>query len=297
MAETSAIAIRTLLSHRDVDFMIDNWSTLVSCNRDPFTTVVHDDGSLTSTDIEKITSRIPSSRVLRKPDADEIMQQKLAAHPHARAFRAKQVWGIKLLDIVLAEPGHCYYADSDIRFLRPFRGLFTEDTVAGRCAFLRDEVWMAYSIRPWHLSRWFDRRGLRVVEGINTGLTIIDQSRFDLDFVDWFLAQPDWEVIPAWVEPTCWAALAVRANGHAIDPTQLTNLYPSAAVGPETVGVHLLSAYRKHFHSLLEQAPTLQMPCVDIRLQSLGVSGPWKFSCNQIGRKIRNEIDRRSTHV
>lgn len=291
--DPALVSVRTLLCHRDVDLMIGCWRTLVSCSADPVATVVHDDGSLTAEDEAAILAAIPRCRLLHRREADALMAERLARHPAARAFRAGSVWGLKLLDVVLAEPGDCYYVDGDVRFFQPFRGLFCREALAGRSVFLRDTVWAAYSVRPWHLR---DRRALRVSAAVNTGLTLVDRARFDLDFVDWFLAQPDWRVIPAWTEPTCWAALAARTGGHAVDPVQLTNLYPSARVTSETVGAHFLSAYRQRFHRELAAPPRPAGPPVPVRFQPLGTLGPLGLGLNQLKRKLSNEWKRRVEH-
>jgi hypothetical protein len=240
--KTFSQTIRSLLCHRDVDLAIHCLASAVQLSADPVQVVIHEDGSLTEEDRAKIGVALPGARILDRRRIDEIMREKLASHPHAWTFREGSVWGLKLLDVVLAEPGLCFYLDGDIRFFRPFRGLFSEIATLRRCVFMRDTVWQAYSVRPWHL---LDRRGLKVASGINTGLTLCDPEIFDLDFVDWFLSQPDWRVIPAWTEPTCWAALAARSNGHAVAPTQLTNLYPSARITQATIGGHLLSDHRR----------------------------------------------------
>jgi hypothetical protein len=281
------VSLRTLLCHRDVDLALHCLSSAVELSADPVQVVIHEDGSLTTEDRDKIAKGLPGSRILNRREADAIMAEKLAGHPNAMAFREVSVWGLKLLDVVLAEPGDCFYLDGDIRFFRPFRGLFTEEAVRGRCVFLRDTVWQGYSIRPWHL---MDRRGLKVVSGINTGLTLFDSGVFDLEFVDWFLAQPDWRVIPAWTEPTCWAALAARAEGHAISPAQVTNLYPSAKVTERTLGGHFLSAHRRYWLELLnasirnDEAMT-QLEC--LKLHPLSAVG---LAVNQCKRKLQNTL-------
>ena len=247
--------------------------------------MIHEDGSLTDEDREKLAAGLPGSRILDRERADEIMSERLAKHPHARAFRDGSVWGLKLLDVVLAAPGLCFYLDGDIRFFRPFYGLFTEEATRGRCVFLRDTVWQAYSVRPWHL---MDRRGLKVASGINTGLTLCDPAIFDLDFVDWFLAQPDWRVIPAWTEPTCWAALAARADGYAVSPAQLTNLYPSARVTQNTLGGHFLSAYRKQWRPQLD-APIRSGEAVEpFMIEKLPKLSALGLAMSQCKRKIQN---------
>ncbi len=289
-APATPVSVRTLLCHRDVDLMIRCWRTLLACSADPVAPVVHEDGSLTPDDEARLATEFPGIRIVRRAEADAIMAERLAHHPHARDFRSS-VWGMKLLDIVLVDQEDCYYVDGDVRFFRPFRGLFCRSALAGRCVLLRDTVWTAYSIRPWHL---LDRRGLRVSQAINTGLTLIDPTCFDLDFVDWFLAQPDWRVIPAWTEPTCWAALALRANGHAVDPAQIVNLYPGAQIGAETIGAHFLSAYRGLYGAELQQPVAAAAP-VEIRCERLGRVSPLSLGLNQLRRKIGNEISRRRT--
>ena len=284
----SVPSLRTLLCHRDVDLAIHCLDTAMRLSADPVQVVIHEDGSLTPEDREKLAKGLPGSRIFDRQVADKLMAERLLSYPNARAFREGSVWGMKLLDVVLAEPGLCFYLDSDIRFFRPFRNLFVEASTRSRCVFLRDTVWQAYSIRPWHL---LDQRGLRLASGINTGLTLCDPQVFDLGFVDWFLGQLDWRVIPAWTEPTCWAALALRAGGQAIDPKQVTNLYPSAKVTEQTLGAHFLSAYRSQWQPLLDQPvrSTIARPA-DLRFQPLRALTAAGLAINQFKRKLQNTV-------
>jgi hypothetical protein len=283
--------LRTLLCHRDVEMAIHCLSSALELSSDPVQLVIHEDGSLTADDRIKLSRELPGSRIVDRHAADQIMAERLSGYPNALAFRRGSVWGLKLLDVVLAEPGLCFYIDSDIRFFRPFRGLFVDAATRGRCVFLRDTVWQAYSIRPWHL---LDHRRLKVASGINTGLSFCDPDVFDLDYIDWFLGQSDWRVIPAWTEPTCWAGLALRANGYAVDPLQLPNLYPSACVSQETIGAHFLSSYRAQWNKLLQREfhDTKLMPVMAnfLRLKALSVT---RLGFNQVKRKSQNFLSRK----
>jgi hypothetical protein len=262
--------------------------SVIQLSADPVHLVIHEDGSLTQEDRTKLAANFPGLRIIDRVDADLIMADRLSGHPHAWSFRQRSVWGLKLLDVVLAEPGLCFYIDSDIRFFHPFRGLFVEEATAGRCVFLTDTVWHAYSIRPWHL---IDGRQLQVAAGINTGLTLCDPGVFDLDFVNWFLGQPDWRVIPAWTEPTCWAALAMRSSGHAVHPLQMTNLYPATKLTGKFLGGHFLSAYRSQWISLLESSSqqSVSLP-VDVSFLQLKPLTPFALAVNQCKRKFQNTI-------
>ena len=192
---------------------------------------------------------------------------------------------MKLLDIALLDSGDCFYLDSDIRFLRRFRGLFHPEAAHGRAVFLRDINWAAYSIRPWHLLG----HRLSVVQPINSGLTLIDEQCYDLDFVDWFLAERAWRVIPAWVEPTCWAALAARTDAFAVDSRQFVNAYPKTRLWTETFAVHLLSSYRGRFKPLVDRAPEVESAVVITRFEPLRHLRPLELGWNQLARKVSNE--------
>jgi hypothetical protein len=281
------VTVRTLLPHRHVPLALSCWPTVLAASEEIFETVFHDDGSLTAADIARLTS-LPRARVLRRAEADARMAEQLAHHPHARAFRAGSVWGLKLLDVVLAEAGDCYYVDDDIRFFRRCRGLFRRAALAGRAVFLRDTVWHAYAVRPWHLT---GRNALRLVGGLNSGLTLVDRAVYDLDFVDWFLAHPEWRAIPAWTEPTCWAALAARVGAVAVDPRQLINLYPGACPHG-AVGAHFLSSFRAQFAPALGQAFDAAAPVEEIAFTPLRQLGPFELAANQLRRKATNEIRR-----
>lgn len=284
----TGISLRTLLCHRDVNMAIHCLKTAIHYSADPFRIVIHEDGSLDSEDRNHLAEALPGVHILDRQELDESISDCLSPYPNALAFRNNSVWGLKLFDIVLAENSLCFYIDSDIRFFRPFIGLFVPRATQGRCVFLRDTVWHAYSIRPWHL---LDQRKLNVAAGINTGLTLCDPAVFDLDYIDWFLGHLDWRVIPAWTEPTCWAALALRANGHAIDPTQVTNLYPSARVTNHTVAAHFLSSYRSQWHALLDKPihESISSP-VHIHIQQLHSLSPVELAYNQLKRKCQNTV-------
>ena len=284
----ATVNLRTLLCHKDVELAIHCLSSAVHYSADQVQLVIHEDGSLTAVDRDLLAQALPGCRIIDRHVSDEFMMERLSRHPNARAFRQQSVWGLKLLDVILAESGICFYMDSDICFFRPFEGLFTDIATAGRCVFLRDTVWQAYSIRPWHL---LDSRRLRVASGINTGLTLIDPIVYDLDFVDWFLGHPDWRVIPAWAEPTCWAALALRASGHAVDPLQITNLYPCARVSEQALGGHFLSSYRAQWKELLQPQLELSVSQPEqVRFVPLNSLTPVALGMNQLKRKLQNKL-------
>ena len=279
-------SLRTLLRHSDVSLAIYSLKSVVAYSLDPVRLVIHEDGSLTDEDRHTLFQEFPTISIINRAHADDVMDDLLSNYPHTRSYRSSQVFGLKLLDIVLLGDNYCFYMDSDIAFFRSFKGLFNHKAVAGRCVFLRDTVWHAYSIRPWHLT---SHDNLQVASGMNTGLTLCDRSLFDLDFIEWFLSHPEWRVFPGWTEMTCWAALALRANGHAVQPQQLTNLYPTSKFTSATVGAHFLGSYRSRWKYLLNRplVPNAEHPA-EIKFELLKPLTAFSLSINTLKRKLQN---------
>ncbi len=281
------VNVHSLICHRDIDLSLHCLRSLELCSQDPVRIVLHDDGSLVESDWQKIEAALKHPVIIKRRSADEVMEERLCGYPSAAEFRRDSVWGLKLLDIVLLEERACFYCDGDVRFFRPFTGLFAEGTAHGRSVFLADTIWDAYSVRPWHL---LDSRRLRLQSGINTGLTIIDRDMYDLEFVDWFLKQPDWRCIPAWTEPTCWAALASRTNGHVVAPTQIANLYPSARITGDTFGGHFLSAYRGQWNEALWHHLIELQEAIPVSMLKTQVCSAVRLGLNQTKRKLGNTM-------
>lgn len=278
--------LRTLLCHRDVHLALYCIKSVSRFSKEKFSLVIHEDGSLTDHDFYLLHQAFPGVRFISRKYADSQMDDILANHPNTRAFRQGSVWGLKLLDVVLLEPGICFYLDSDIAFFRPFKDLFVEKNIKNRFIFLKDTVWHSYSVRPWHL---LDQRKLTLSAGINTGLTFCDRNVFDLDFVEWFLSHSDWRVIPAWTEPTCWAALASRVNSLVVNPHQIVNLYPSANITENFLGGHFLSSYRSRWQHLFNtQLNQNETSAESIEYMQLHNLHPFSFALNIAKRKLQN---------
>jgi hypothetical protein len=97
-------------------------------------------------------------------------------------------------------------------------------------------------------------------------------------------------VIPAWTEPTCWAALAMRANGHAVNSRQIVNLYRSATLSSEAIGGHFLSAHRRFWERNLYEPLQADSPIIDVRMEALEGLHPFWLGMNQLKRKLQNTV-------
>jgi hypothetical protein len=240
--------VSTLLGHAHVEMGLRCLGSLRRHSAEPLVLRVHDDGSLTEADRERLAAGLGEPAFLSRKEADERLEDRLARHPAARAFRRGNPLGLKLLDTALLAPGEeLAYVDSDVLFLRPFSGLFgLRDLRQGGARFMSDPQ-NAYSVRSWHLLR---EPRLQLAARVNSGIVAYETRLFDLDLVEWFLGRPEYRFAPVWVEQTAWALLGWPAGCRLLDPERIAFPVPGREPGEGTVALHFVSPVRGLFETI-----------------------------------------------
>jgi len=201
---------------------------------------VHDDGTLTAGDRERLAAALDEPEVVPRREADERLAAVLAARPATRALRATNPLALKLVDVpLLAAADEVAYCDSDVLFLRPFTGLFDLPPPAG--ALFMCDPQNAYSVRSWHLLR---EPRLRLAAHVNTGIVALRTGCYDLDLVEWFLSRPSYRFAPVWVEQTCWALLGQAAGCRLLDRDAVGIPVPGREPSERQVALHFVSPVR-----------------------------------------------------
>lgn len=232
--------VSTLLGHAHVEMAVLCLGSLLGFSAAPLRLRVHDDGSLSAADLERLAAGLGDPEVVPRREADERLAEFLAAHPAARAFRAADPLALKLLDFVLLSDGaEIAYCDSDVLFVRPFAGLFDLPAEAGT-VFMSDPR-QSYSVRSWHLL--FEPR-LRMPAHVNTGVIACRRSCFDLDLAEWFLSHAPYRYTPWWVEQTCWALLAQPGGCRLLDPEAVSIFVPGREPSARQVALHFVNPVR-----------------------------------------------------
>ena len=291
-----SIVVRTLAGKKNLAFYLRCLRSLLDNCADPIHLAIHEDGTFDDEARDQAREALGDDLViLSRAEGNDRTLDALLPHPNARKLREESIWGVEFFDPLFADDSDplSFYVDADILFFRPFRGLFRRDILDGKCIFLRDVVWHAYSLRPQHLLGPEPRP--RAASGITTAVVCWDKRLIDWDYVEWFLSKPEYRVIPEWTLPTLQAGLALSANGHAVIPEQIVNAYPKAALGPSAFAVHLLGSYRKEWLPEAERAaeqaaggePPGPRPC---RLEPCRPLGPLAFAMNQRKRKLNNRF-------
>lgn len=178
---------------------------------------MHLDGDVSDSFFVEVKRKIKSDIVLvSRKSSDEVMGDVLRKYPSCWKFRQSNVMGLKLLDVMLfkKERKKLLYFDTDIFF---FNKVDLGNVDAWPGPVFMEDLLNSYSIRPWGLYPLGD---FKLCEKICAGFTKYDYSDYDLDFVEWFLdkctSSNCGKKRPYFVEQTCWAALAARANTPAV---------------------------------------------------------------------------------
>ncbi len=249
-----ARTVSTLLGHAHVEMALACLGSLRRYSAEPLALFVHDDGTLTAGDRDRLAAGLAGPEIVSRAEADERMGALLARHPAARAFRREHPLGLKLLDapLLAAEEGRgaLSYCDSDVLFLRPFARLFERPTAETGALFMADSQ-SAYSVRSWQVL--LDRR-LRLPARVNSGLIQFDLRLFDLDLAEWFLGRPEHRRTWAWIEQTCWALLAHGAGCRLWDPVRVAFPVEGGGPLPDAVALHFVSPLRGLLPAYLREA-------------------------------------------
>jgi hypothetical protein len=202
---------------------------------------IHDDGSLTPEDFAELTSAIANSVAVPRKTVEETVQAKLERYPQCQKYRREHAFSCKLLDIPLTAKGDgLFYCDSDILFLKKPRRWFATD---GRPVFAFDPT-DGYSGSLWKIRYLM---GLKLPSQVNAGIFHMPMNLFDLDFLEWFLAQPNARAIPWLVEQTAWAGLSRNTPVWLFDPAELLNAPPADADAERSaVAIHFMTPIRQH---------------------------------------------------
>jgi len=218
------------------------------CCVEPHVLTVHDDGSLTTDDLDRLRAGLGPVRIVTRDEADDLIQPELRRHPHAAAFRRDVVFGLKLLDIPLLCPDGYGCIDHDILYLRPFTGMAQANHQGTDIVFMLD-LHEAYSLT--FRQRYFERPRVRLPDRVNAGLMLVSRGAYDLDVIEWFLSLRQYQVQPYLVEQTAWAALCGQRRTRYWDPRQIGFPDGTDAVDAR-VALHFITPLRGELSTYVE---------------------------------------------
>ena len=281
---TAPRRVASLLGHRQVEMAVVCLGSLLRGSAEPLALRLHDDGSLTAEDRERLAAALDHPDIVPRSEADERVAPALAGRPALAAFRRTNPLALKLIDAVLYAGDELAYCDTDVLFVRPFSGLFAAGT--GGATFMADRQ-NAYSIRSWHLLRARLGHRLRLARHVNSGIIQFPAAAWDPDLLEWYLGRPEMAFSPVWMEQTAWALLGGQVGCRLFDPQ--TIVIPQGPPPQDgLVALHFVSPVRSLLPLWAEQAVASgdgRAP-VPISRRPAGRCGPLNLAREELRRRL-----------
>lgn len=204
--EYSGIEIHTLICNRDLLLAINNFKSLQKFEEFADMPVyLHDDGSLTDSDIDALNV-IKNIIVIKRSDADKMIKPFVENYPNCNSYRLGgshiNLWHkIKLFDyFFFSKTKKVLGMDTDLLFLRK-----PEDVIKyikTETPFYYPDVQSAYSFNE-------PKEEISVLERVNTGLVYIpSEDYFNMDAIENALGnllKNGVNYFPSWIEQSAFA--------------------------------------------------------------------------------------------
>ena len=239
--------IRNLCCHRDLDIAIRCLNSLSIYLEEEFQLLIHDDGSLTESDIASIYRQVPDSAVIRRAEVDTMLDDTvLYRYPHLRKMRRALPYFLKIVDVVLVDADSVIrFVDSDVLFFRPFKDAFCSHNEYDAC-FMLD----ARSCYGFRAKDYWPLGPVKPVRRVNSGMFWIRRECLDFEWIEWVCARCGLDQVVAaksWFEQGLWAAIAGRCKCQMFDPRQICTAEDQKAVPPAPVALHFNGPSRQIF--------------------------------------------------
>jgi hypothetical protein len=237
--------VKTLLGSSQLETAIKCISSLLWAYGDKVNLHIHDDGTLTKNDSDKLRHLFPRATIVSKQEADGLVYPLLANYPACAEYRRRHPLALKLFDICLLEKEDkpFFFCDSDVLFFRRF--FLPSSSSCADAVFMRDAQ-NAYATYSWHVS---PLGPFHLGDRVNTGLMLLHSSALNLELVETFLVAHAGGMAfrkkPQWIEQTCWSLLSQACESRQWDEAQVfLACSKTPPVTPTTIGIHFVSTFR-----------------------------------------------------
>lgn len=283
--------VRVLVCKRDVALASQCLGSLLRYSADPIELILHDDGSIGSDEKARLEAALPGASIISKTEANDVVLPALKDFPRLRAFRERNPTGQKLVDVGLLAGSDIIQCDSDVLFLRPFRGLFRWPGHDIDCVHLLD-IADAFCLKPWQLG------DLRLLHRFNSGLMMIRRQCFDIArmealvrFIEDSPGYRDNKGYQWFLEQTCWSAVAGTRPAAAWSSNQLRVISKTDRYAPDLVAGHFVGSVRHllvRFEQRSRDAQVANLPPVEIATRTARPYATSSYLTDRLANRFKN---------
>ncbi|MFH1402776.1 MAG: hypothetical protein ABIH11_00730 [Candidatus Altiarchaeota archaeon] len=214
---TEPLEVRSLVCRKNVEVALVCLDSLIRFSAEPLKLIIHDDGSLTENDVERLSEGLGNPEIISRPCADERMEPLLEGYPMMKEVRGMNPLTLKLMDCPMMSDGDYAFCDPDVLFTRPFTGLFKWPDDKVNALFMKDHL-DSYVFR---LKDMVGDGRIRTPSKVNTGIIFLRKGAFNPGIVEEVMGRLDYRRGNFLYEQTCWAVIAGRVGCMQYDSEQV----------------------------------------------------------------------------
>lgn len=226
-------------------WMLASWE---NATQETWPYCIHDDGSLTGEDKEKLKARFPTLNIFDNKKTTEVIEAKLEKYPHLLQYRKSHALAQKCFDAPLLSPTNKFLLfDSDLLFFkRPKFILKWIETKSDECWFNQDSQEPS-PVRPEEANFVFNSP---LWPRVNSGLCLLNKKVCDLEFFEYALEKSkalregnQWRV-----EQTLLALGASKLQKGGMLSAEQYQVTLEKDKQPNAIARHYIGAVRDHFY-------------------------------------------------
>lgn len=238
--------VRSLTCKRDVDMAVVCYKSFVDCYNQNIKLIIHSDGSLTSDDISKLYNSLENVEIIDRKDTEEEVREVLSKYPNCLNFRNVHPLSTKILDIPIIEKKCIRFIDCDILFIKKFDDLFSDDCSSRFC--LEDDT--GYSGRLIDMMKASKNK---IPKRCNAGIIQMDKTKFDLEYIEWFLSKKHLCNFPGMLDQTLYAILMGWKDSYNFAYKQISTSKRKISISKDTIAIHFMYDLKRSFFEFAEK--------------------------------------------
>lgn len=252
------VVIRTMMGAGNLELSLKCLGSIRKFCRHEIVFHVHEDGTLEAPLRARLREALGTVTFQDRTEANALMEEKLRAHPHCRAFRHRHIMAMQVLDIPMLAPatGRVVYTDTDILYTRPLE--CPDFFLGGGLPFTgSQDIRESYAV---HLKAWplLKKHGVQLASRSCGGMMSFEPAVHDLDYLEWLFRLNEEHGIfggyPFFVPQTLFAALAARVERGWVEPRECVLAHPSNIHWARRASIiHFAGYSRNYFQEVYDE--------------------------------------------
>lgn len=208
--------IHVLTSRHDWLNLIWSLKSFYAASGRRYALCIHEDGTLDAFALSSLQRHFPTSRIIRRHEADQKLAHELRGFPRGLQFRKANLLSLKVFDFfAFLQADRMVLFDSDLLFFdEPTAYLSRLEDVGYQLNAFNADCESAYTVDAEAVRSRF---GFELLDRVNSGFGIVHRDSMKLEWIEEFLALPGLAEGHFWrIEQTLYALCSSRYGAELL---------------------------------------------------------------------------------